>query len=194
MHRLAICDLKSASSYSQSKPIQPPDDKKRATETHAEHEDRVWRQRCHRSESGKVFIPPTQFANSLKDAAAFDPQKIPGAGNQTYTKHFDAGIMCIDDLELNVLVEDVLVDRQFVPSDGKRGGGKRVWKNFPLILSWSGVITFHVLDDTIHQEVFARTLETAGGLIGIGRFRPRNRGYYGRFIPRSIEWQEVGEV
>ena len=40
----------------------------------------------------------------------------------------------------------------------------------------------------ITEEVFRYHLEQAGTFIGIGRFRPRNNGYYGRFKLDSMEW------
>jgi hypothetical protein len=36
--------------------------------------------------------------------------------------------------------------------------------------------------------VFLRTLEAAGRFIGIGRFRPRNNGRYGRFAVENLRW------
>ena len=32
-------------------------------------------------------------------------------------------------------------------------------------------------------------LREAGKFIGIGRFRPRNNGYYGRFDVESVDWK-----
>ena len=71
---------------------------------------------------------------------------------------------------------------------GIRGSGKRVEKCFPVIPSWTGEVTFYVLDETVTQEVFKNILEQAGAFIGIGRFRPRNNGFYGRFKVESIVW------
>ena len=52
------------------------------------------------------------------------------------------------------------------------------------------VLTFLVLDEKVTKDIFARVLELAGSLVGIGRFRPQNRGYYGRFQVNSMEWVE----
>jgi hypothetical protein len=76
----------------------------------------------------------------------------------------------------------------FVPSDGKPGGGKRVTKYFPTIHEWEGTLTFHILDETIGPEVFEEVIRTAGLLIGIGVWRPRNRGMYGRFDLVNMKW------
>lgn len=79
----------------------------------------------------------------------------------------------------------------FTPSDGIPGSGKRVWRCYPMIDRWSCEVTFQILDDVITQDVFKKVLEQAGLLIGIGRFRVRNRGTHGRFLVKDVNWQEV---
>ena len=64
----------------------------------------------------------------------------------------------------------------------------RCQKCFPKITKWSGEITFYILDETITQDVFEEHLAEAGNFIGIGRFRPRNNGYYGRFKVDKVDW------
>jgi hypothetical protein len=76
----------------------------------------------------------------------------------------------------------------FVPATGKRGDGKRVDKCFPVVPKWSGDVHFYILDETITERVFCQHLEEAGKFIGIGRFRPRNNGFYGRFSVEAIKW------
>ena len=49
-------------------------------------------------------------------------------------------------------------------------------------------MTFFVLDETITEDVFLNHLTQAGQFIGIGRFRPRNNGFYGRFAVDKVEW------
>jgi hypothetical protein len=44
------------------------------------------------------------------------------------------------------------------------------------------------LDETITEEVFKLHLEESGKFIGIGRFRPQNNGFYGRFKVNEIVW------
>lgn len=78
----------------------------------------------------------------------------------------------------------------FVPSDGKAGGGSRVKKKFPVIREWSGEVTFYILDDTITEDVFEAHLKEAGNFIGIGRFRPENGGFYGRYSIDKIVWSD----
>lgn len=157
----------------------------------ADYEIRTWREKMHYvPETGQVLIPPMQFALSLKEAAKYLNLQIPGKGKSTYTKNFDAGIMVTEPLLIDSYKDDVECEILHVPSDGKRGGTSRVLKSFPLIRSWEGKVKYWILDDIITEDVFRRVLETSGNLIGIGRFRPRNCGYYGRFEVVKIEWNE----
>jgi hypothetical protein len=183
--KTALAELASVSSYSQSKHYDVP---KLDKESSADYEDRTWSERMHVNTDGFVFIPPMAFKNCLSEAAKFLSRQIPGKGKATYTKHFEAGVLVIDPLVLPIRKDDVPRESYFVPADGRRGSGKRVTKHFPVIHSWSGTISIHVLDETITMPVLREHLEEAGKFIGIGRFRPRNNGFYGRFTVNSVEW------
>lgn len=183
----AIVTIEGVSPYSQSKHYETP---KLPRELSADYEERTWRGRMHVTKSGHVEIPGTALANAIKDAAKFLGIQVPGKGKENFTKHFDAGIMVTAGIELPVLASDVEPDRLFVPSDGRPGGGKRVIKLFPRIDDWGGSFTVLVLDDIITPEVFRQVVVCAGQLIGLGRFRPRNRGFYGRFSVSEISWRD----
>lgn len=124
----------------------------------------------------------------VAEIAKFLGKQIKGKGKSTYTKHFEAGVLVMDPLVLPIKKDEVQGEWLFAPSDGKRGSGSRVDKCFPVIPKWSGKVTFHILDDTITEDVFREHLEEAGKFIGIGRFRPRNNGFYGRFAVKSLVW------
>lgn len=128
------------------------------------------------------------FKNCLSEAAKYKSIQIPGKGKSTYTKHFEAGILVTDPLELPITRKELQHEWLHVPSDGRRGGTKRVEKCFPLIPHWEGHVPFLLLDDIIAEEVFEEHLRDAGSFIGIGRFRPRNNGFYGRFKVESVKW------
>jgi hypothetical protein len=99
--------------------------------------------------------------------------------------------MVMDALVLPIKKDDVPGEWYFVPSDGRPGGGKRVKKCFPVIREWHGEVTYYILDETITPEVFEVHLREAGSFIGIGRFRPENGGFYGRFGVKKVVWQEM---
>jgi len=156
-------------------------------ESNDDHEKRTWRERLHYDEKGMCYIPLMAVKNCLSDCAKYLSIQIKGKGKSTYTKHFEAGILVNNHIELNIHKDDVDENWQHVPSDGRRGGTKRVPKCFPEIKKWGGETTVTILDDTITKEVFEQHLVEAGRFIGIGRFRPRNNGYYGRFTA-EVEW------
>jgi len=183
--RTVVATLKSVSPYSQSRHHETP---KLDRETADAYEKRTWQERVHADENGEVYIPPMAFKNCLSEAAKFLGKQIPGKGKSTYTKHFEAGILVMDTMKLGIKKEDIPGEWLFVPADGIRGSGKRVMKCFTVIREWKGQMTFYILDETITKEVFEEHLKEAGNFIGIGRFRPRNNGFYGRFAIEKLEW------
>lgn len=186
MH-VAIAKLSGVSPYSQSRHYTTD---KLNKENPRDYEARTWRDRLHATEDGEIFIPPMSFKNCLSEAAKFLSIQIPGKGKSTYTKHFEAGVLVTDALHLGIKKDEVPGEWLFVPSDGVRGSGKRVEKCFPVIHQWSGDVTFYVMDDTITHDAFRHHLQQAGNFIGIGRFRPRNNGFYGRFKVENLAWGE----
>lgn len=183
--KTAVCELESISPYSQSKFYET---ERAAKERPDDYEARTWRDRLHVNKDGFVYIPPMAFKNCLAEVAKYLSIQIPGKGKSTFTKHIEAGILVTEALVLPVKKSDIEGEWFFVPADGKRGGGKRVKKCFPVIREWKGEVTFHILDETVTEEIFRQHLEEAGKFIGIGRFRPRNNGFYGRFKVNEIIW------
>ena len=103
-------------------------------------------------------------------------------------KHFEAGILCMDPIYLGVKKNDTVGESYWMNSDGKRGSGSRVLRTFPCVQEWKVKVPFYVLDQTITEPVFRKYVNEAGKFIGIGRFRPRNGGFYGRFKLANLEW------
>jgi len=178
-----VASLESSSPYSQSQNIRSvPKDREQPDA----FDTRCWRERMHISKDGNVYIPEMAFKNCLDSAAGKLGMKVKGKNRATYKKVFEAGIMIVHPVQLDIKAEDVPPERVFVNSNGQRGGGTRVWRTFPLIEQWSGDLQIVVIDQLITEEVLREHLECAGLLIGIGRFRPENRGFYGRFKLKSL--------
>ena len=179
---MVICEavLKSSSPISFSAPIQS---EKMTGETGDAFEQRTWRERLHVNELGNVFIPPNALKNCLSEVAKYLAEPIKGKGKSTYTKHFEAGLMVMDPIDLGIKGDSVAGERLFVPADGKRGGGKRVWRTFPIVPEWRATARLYLLDQVLidSPDKVREYLEQAGKFIGLGRFRPRNNGWYGRF-------------
>lgn len=184
---IATVELESVSPYSQSRHHTTD---RLDREIMRDYEARTWRDRLHVNRDGFVFIPPMAFKNCITEAAKFLGMQIPGKGKATYTKHFEAGVQVTDGPVLPLRKEDVQGEWLFLPSDGKRGSGTRVDKCYPLIPEWKVVVDFYILDEIITLDVFKEHLSKAGQFIGIGRFRPRNNGYYGRFKVNKVEWRK----
>jgi|SRR5690349_5638072 len=186
---MRVCEatLESISPYSQGR---YHDTEKLNKESAGDYEARTWRGRLHADDKGIVFIPPMAFKNCLSEIAKFLSLQIPGKGKATYTKHFEAGVLMLEGVSLGIKKDDVEGEWLFVPSDGKRGGGSRVKRCFPVIREWKATVKFFILDETITPEVFEQHLQQAGQFIGIGRFRPRNNGFYGRFSVSKTKWTQ----
>ena len=186
----AVATIVGESPYSQGKHYTEEDAPRKPKELHDAYEQRTWRHRMHATKDGRVEIPGMAFANCIKAAAKRLKIQVPGKGRVEYTKYIEAGVMVMNGIVLPVRVDDVPCDRLFVPSDGRVGGGKRVMKYFPRIDEWGGKVTFYIFDDLITDDVFRQVLVASGMLVGIGRFRPENRGYYGRFSVPEIAWND----
>lgn len=184
--RTATAVLESNSPYSQSKFYNTD---RKPKESAKDYEERTWRDRCHADDKGNLFIPAMAFKNCVSEVAKYLGERIPGKGQATWSKHFEAGILVVEHLVLPIKKDAVPSEWLFVPSDGKKGGGKRVMKCFPVIHKWAGEVEFLILDSTITEEVFERFLREAGNFIGLGRFRPIRGGNYGRFTVKSIKWK-----
>jgi hypothetical protein len=187
--RIAKATLSSISPYSQNKAITETRGKR---ESHDEFERRCWKERVHYDDQGMAYIPPMSFKNMIAESAKFTPRIGPSGGKSTWTKNFEAGILVLDPVPLGVHRDDVQGEWLHLPANGKRGPGPRVWKYMPVFSSWHGTVIFHLVDDAITAEIFQTYLIEAGTFIGIGRFRPRNNGFYGRFRVDGLDVSQVG--
>ncbi len=158
-------------------------------EGHDEYERRTWKEKVHSDKDGNVVITPFMLKNMISDAAKFISMPIKGKGKSTYTKHFEAGIIVENHMPIGIKKIDVQGQWMHVPSDGKRGGSKRVMKCFPVIPEWEGTSQIYILDETITKDVLMTHLTEAGKFIGLGSFRPRNNGIFGRFSVELVSFE-----
>lgn len=161
-------------------------EEKLTREGHDAYEKRTWEHRQHIDADGNNFIPELALKNSLSAAAKYLSEPIPNKGKSTFTKHFEAGIVVEQDIILEKATEMEGMTLH-VPSDGMRGGSKRVLKTFPTIQKWEGTAIILVYDEIITKEVLYKHLTVCGRLIGIMSFRPRNNGNKGTFSIASIK-------
>ena len=161
-------------------------------ESRDEHEKRRWREKAHVDEKGIVFIPGVSFKMCLDEVAALLNEKIKGKGNQTWTGQFKTGVAAMSDVSLGINIADVKSIAIYSNANGQRGPGTRVWRYFPIIPTWSGILEMRVFNDALSAEVFERFFEKAGILTGVGRGRPITgcAAGNGRFRPVSFDWKE----
>ncbi len=115
--------------------------------------------------------------------------KVPGVsgGKATFTKLFRQGIVAYGPFALTnhkgkeYTIKDVQPKPLSVPSDGKRGGPKRVVRWFPFLTEWQTTIEISVLDERITDEITREHLQAVGMFIGFGSMRVENGGLNGRF-------------
>ncbi len=179
--------LKSVTPYSQSRQHDTP---KLENENWEDYEKRTWMNKTHTDKDGIIYMPPMAFKMGLDRTVKYDSMQIPGRGKSTYSKHFLSGSLCWEKLSTGINVKDVEHEWINANSDGVRGSGKRVKRCYPLIPSWEGEIDFHVMDLTITKKVYETVLIRSGLVTGVGRFRPENGGYYGRYEILDMTWSK----
>lgn len=166
----------------------PVFEKKGTNETHEQHEERTWKLKVGQTDSGQVYLQPFALKNALESAASRIGMKVPGQRMATFTKLFRQGILVVDQMLLfnpttgkPVTIAEITPLRLFVPSDGKRGSGKRVERIFPELRGWTTEATIHLVDPKITEDVLRTHAEEAGKFIGFGSMRVENGGINGRF-------------
>ena len=179
--------LTSMTPYAQGRMHSSP---KLERETHDAYEARTWRERLHVAVDN-VFIPAQAFKSCLTETAMYVKMQIPGQGKATYTKNFKQGVMCPEPVMLDIAPTEVREFRLFTSSQPGKLGSGRVWKHFPVIDQWEGMLALWVVDDIITKEVLAKHLEIGGLLTGVGVWRPRNGGSWGKFKVVSLEEVDV---
>lgn len=182
--RVYLVSLQSVTPYFQSRnyTMDEGEAKRLSKEGPDDWEKRTWMHRTHLNQDGQLIIPASAIQKAIVDGAGYLSEKIPGRGNEKWTKHFASGILIPEDIVLPGRRENVDGLWLHLPADGRRGGGKRVWKRMPFIPAWNADIAIYILDEILTEEIVRRVIEHAGQFIGIGQNRPQQRGTSGRFI------------
>lgn len=158
-------------------------------ETHEDYENRTWKDKFWYNEDEIITIPSMSIINGLNTTAKRLSVKV--QGRKTFTSIFKGGMTVFTGKFLsNCSQKQVKCEQMFVPSDGVAGSGKRVFKKFPVIdAGWEVEVELAILDNIITDKILTQHIEAMGLYVGLGRFRPGNGGYYGRFkISKEIEY------
>ena len=183
--RTALVTMESISAYSQSNFLASTRGPKESPDV---FEERCWREKAHSNAAGNIVIPAMAFKNALDEATKRLQLKVKGGGQTTWTKYFQAGIAINGDIELPVKAADVEGEWLMMNADGRKGGGTRVRRCFPVIREWKATVPYIILDDKITEDVFEKCVRESGLFVGIGRWRPEKCGLYGRFNVTKIQW------
>lgn len=163
-------------------------------ETKDAFDERTWRQHCTVNKDGQICVPSQGLKKMLDNAAAKLGDKIPGKRGSTFSKYFKSGVIVEADMPISngtpCTKENATKIALWCDADGK-GGGTRVLRRFPVFHGAKGSATFTLVDDTIPNEIFERTLRYGGLAVGLGRFRPEMGGSNGRFRIESTKWENV---
>jgi hypothetical protein len=179
---VAEVHIRGLSPYSQSRYHEEPAFE---NEDKGDYDKRTWRSHLH-VENGTVHIPLRAIHECLTDAAQYSAKKI--SGNRTWTKPFKAGIAIFENPDLDIKPHDVPYIDNYCHVNGKPGSGSRVMRRFPQIFPWETKFAVHILDPIITETVFTDIFAIGGMFVGIGRYRPANRGSNGRFEIVGVDW------
>lgn len=180
-------------------PVLDEEGKKADNETHAQRELRVWKKKVPVTADGQIYVNQFAVTNSLVDAGKWLGRKC---DKSTFSKRFLGGVtpggrvlLSIRDgkSERPAMIGDVEPRLLFVPSDGKRGSGKRVERIFPtMVPPWIARGDVFIWDGKITEEQFRDHLEAVGKFIGWGSMRKGNGGVNGMFKLLSCEFEAIG--
>jgi hypothetical protein len=179
-----IAELKSLTPYGQGKMHLEP---KLPQELNDAYAERTWRARTH-SAAGELYIPPMAFKLLLEATAKYLGDQIPGQGKRTYTAKYRQGVIIPDPVMLGIHVEDIGYQKIFTSAGGGQSRHEtRVWRYFPVIEQWAGILTILAIDDIFTADVVEKHLHQGGKIVGIGVWRPENGGMWGKFDVTSFE-------
>jgi hypothetical protein len=187
----AVVTITGTAPYSQS---HKHDEPKLEGEQPDAYDLRTWRSKMNTEIiRGKptMVIPSFGLHLALISGAQYSKKKIEGQRNATWTAKFQRGISIMGAAPLNINPADVQCITLSVNADGKRGGGTRVTRRFPQIpADWNATFEVMILDPIITRSVFESTLEDAGLFVGLGQYRPESGGSNGRFVVKSLKWDD----
>jgi len=131
----------------------------------------------YRLPDGKIYVPSTQIQGSLIEAGK--NFQIPGKKKSTYSGLI-GGLLIITPDAIIINPQEFVIDRRSVVVPATRG---RVIRERPKFNNWSLKFNIENLEeDGIPNTTVKKILDYAGSYIGIGDFRPKKKGPFGRFI------------
>jgi hypothetical protein len=188
----AVVSLEGISPYSASRMHDEP---RLEREKNDSYDLRTWRSHLHVNSAGIATIPAFAMHDCIVQAAKHSGKKIgSGMGQKTWSGKLEAGIFIPEDLSLGVTPDAFQMIAINAHANGQRGSGTRVRRHYPIIGEWSTTFNVEILDPIITKAVLDEMLVQAGMFIGLGRYRPQNRGQNGRFRVTKLIWNANHEL
>ena len=199
--RIATVEFEGISPLSHSQYIEP---KPSGTDGN-EYERSMVQKKAHADSKGNIVIPAMAWKWCIMAGAQYANMSVPGAGKTKFGGIFGSAVSVVKDSLIGQKLADVQPDNPktgaaqknvwsgLMNSDGKRGGGSRVWRCFPQWDKWEGEVEFQVEDDRITPDIFEDVIKQAGAFCGLGRFRPQKPicGTNGKFRVKKITWSKA---
>ena len=186
--KTAVVSIKGIGDISFSRKHDAP---KNEGESHADYDERTWREKCHYdAKTREVFIPGIMLKFALDYTAKQLGIQVAGRGKKTWASIFESGVICPDKMMLGMKVDDIPRITIQANADGRRGSGVRVPRHFPIMSDWGGTVQFLILNDMITEDMFRLHLVKAGQFCGLGRYAPRRGGHHGRFELEQMLWHD----
>jgi len=181
--RLVTLQIEGLTPYSQSRALHSV---KNPDEEYDTFDTRIWPEHIHADENDQVVIPAVAILQGLAKAASYLGKggDLKKKANATWAENFRCGLAIARSPELETKKE-ARPERCYCHANGQRSSGTRVWRTFPIWDEWKSSVLVHILDDSIPEDIFTKVAEAAGLFIGIGRYRPENGGYLGRFTVKK---------
>lgn len=140
----------------------------------------------HAHKNGKYFIPANQIIGSLINAGKYVKGKV-GTSTKTMTDTVAAMFNVVnekDGEELSLSPQKYEIDKR---SAFNRNVKARIIVIRPKWKNWSSTFILKVDNDSLTAQTIEAIIEYAGRYVGIGSFRPPNKGPFGRFEIESFK-------
>lgn len=155
---------------------------KQTQEDHIEWEKAHWREKAYVDDAGKLFIPGENIHECLKGGSAYWGQKIPGAGNKTFTDIVKSACI-VEDMTMTATADDLIAYGKAVNGTPTARKPSKVYKIRPLLRPWGGSFKLHVFDGRLDTAILRTIISYAGLYRGLCDWRPT----FGRFELVNIE-------
>lgn len=181
MIKEAKAEIRGLSPLSWSKPL--PDTRDLSNqETHDAYDKRIWRDKIWTNKDGVIKIPAINIKKLVEESARYLGLTVQGKKNKTWTKFFERGLMVTQDSLLDFHKDDLGFEDIYSSADGKKGGGTKVYKRFPIVpMGWTTTLVFTIMDQTITAPALFQHVQEGGKFVGFGRWAPWRGGSNGRF-------------